>query len=156
MPSNLPEDTEGSAYHRRKTITGYRRETTTPINHRISKLHYPSKRWCELSHTTVSVHRPSVGTSGALPLLNEPPQVLCECYEQHLVPRAAQVGLLGWLVDRKITPHVPVWDKSARHDGTFSQHNRGFSDFALQLDDAEPGRMCHRVGPPDGIELVND
>ena len=30
------------------------------------------------------------------------------------------VRLLKWLVDRKITPHVPVWDKSARHDGTFS------------------------------------
>jgi hypothetical protein len=25
--------------------------------------------------------------------------------------------LLKWLVDRKITPHVPVWDKSARHHG---------------------------------------
>ena len=24
-------------------------------------------------------------------------------------------------MDRKITPHVPVWDKSARHDGTFSR-----------------------------------
>jgi transposase len=31
------------------------------------------------------------------------------------------VGLLKALVDRKITPHVPVWDKSARHDGTFSR-----------------------------------
>jgi transposase len=29
------------------------------------------------------------------------------------------VRLLKWLVDRKITPHVPVWDKSARPDGTF-------------------------------------
>jgi hypothetical protein len=29
--------------------------------------------------------------------------------------------LLKWLVDRKITPHVPVWDKSARPDGTFSR-----------------------------------
>src|SRR5262249_14304590 len=28
--------------------------------------------------------------------------------------------LLKWLVDRNITPHVPVWDKSARHDGIFS------------------------------------
>jgi hypothetical protein len=28
---------------------------------------------------------------------------------------------LKWLVDRKITPHVPVWDKSARADGTFSR-----------------------------------
>jgi hypothetical protein len=31
------------------------------------------------------------------------------------------VRLLKWLVDRKITPHVPVWDKSARSDGTFSR-----------------------------------
>jgi transposase len=31
------------------------------------------------------------------------------------------VRLLKWLIDRKITPHVPVWDKSARHDGTFSR-----------------------------------
>jgi transposase len=29
--------------------------------------------------------------------------------------------LLKWLVDRKITPHVPVWDRSARPDGTFSR-----------------------------------
>jgi len=31
------------------------------------------------------------------------------------------VRLLKWLVDRKITPHIPVWDKSARPDGTFSR-----------------------------------
>jgi transposase len=31
------------------------------------------------------------------------------------------VRLLKWLVDRKITPHVPVWDKSARPNGTFSR-----------------------------------
>jgi transposase len=31
------------------------------------------------------------------------------------------VRLLKWLVDRKITPHVPVWDKSARPDGSFSR-----------------------------------
>ncbi len=29
--------------------------------------------------------------------------------------------LLKWLMDRKIAPHVPVWDKSARTDGTFSR-----------------------------------
>src|SRR5271156_4802559 len=29
--------------------------------------------------------------------------------------------LLKGLVDRKIAPHVPVWDKSARTDGTFSR-----------------------------------
>src|ERR1700688_3795092 len=31
------------------------------------------------------------------------------------------VRLLKWLVDRSITPHIPVWDKSARPDGTFSR-----------------------------------
>ena len=31
------------------------------------------------------------------------------------------VRLLKWLVDRNITPHVPVWDRSARIDGTFSR-----------------------------------
>ena len=28
---------------------------------------------------------------------------------------------LGWLVDAKITPHIPVWDKGQRDDGTFSR-----------------------------------
>src|SRR4029079_17306706 len=32
---------------------------------------------------------------------------------------------LGWLVkEKRITPHIPVWDKSTRDDGTFSR-----SDF---------------------------
>src|SRR5246500_5262386 len=31
------------------------------------------------------------------------------------------VRLLKWLVDRQIAPHIPVWDKSARSDGTFSR-----------------------------------
>ncbi len=26
---------------------------------------------------------------------------------------------LGWLVDRKIAPHIPVFDKSGRSDGTW-------------------------------------
>jgi hypothetical protein len=29
--------------------------------------------------------------------------------------------MLGWLVGRDIDPHVPVWDKSTRKDGTFSR-----------------------------------
>lgn len=30
--------------------------------------------------------------------------------------------LLGWLVnDKKITPHIPVWDQSQRRDGSFSR-----------------------------------
>src|SRR3954468_5155368 len=31
---------------------------------------------------------------------------------------------LGWLIGAGITPHIPVWDKSTREDGTFSR-----SDF---------------------------
>jgi len=29
--------------------------------------------------------------------------------------------MLGWLVDRKIAPHIPVFDKSGRSDGTRSR-----------------------------------
>jgi transposase len=28
---------------------------------------------------------------------------------------------LGWLVKKRITPHIPLWDKSERDDGTFSR-----------------------------------
>jgi len=31
------------------------------------------------------------------------------------------VRLLKWLVDRHIAPHIPVWDKSTRSNGTFSR-----------------------------------
>ena len=31
------------------------------------------------------------------------------------------VRLLKWLVDRQIMPHIPVWDRSARSDGTYSR-----------------------------------
>ena len=30
-------------------------------------------------------------------------------------------AVLGWLVDRKIAPHIPVFDKSGRSDGTWSR-----------------------------------
>jgi transposase len=30
---------------------------------------------------------------------------------------------LGWLVSKRITPHIPVWDMSERDDGTFSRAN---------------------------------
>ena len=48
-----------------------------------------------------------------------------DCF--HLRPRRlagdtyGAVRLLKWLVDRNITPHIPVWDKSARSDDTFSR-----------------------------------
>jgi len=37
--------------------------------------------------------------------------------------------LLGWLVGRGIAPHVPVWDKGKRDDGSLSR-----DDFAFDLD----------------------
>jgi transposase len=37
--------------------------------------------------------------------------------------------LLGWLIEAGITPHIPVWDKSSRDDGTFSR-----ADFTFDSD----------------------
>jgi transposase len=34
--------------------------------------------------------------------------------------------LLGWLVGQRIAPHIPVWDKSQRQDGTFSRKDFRF------------------------------
>jgi transposase len=51
------------------------------------------------------------------------------------------VRLLKWLVDRKIAPHVPVWDRSARSDGTFSR-----DDFVF--DHERNVYIC-----PGGVEL---
>ena len=31
--------------------------------------------------------------------------------------------MLGWLVGQRIDPHIPVWDKSQRKDGTFSRED---------------------------------
>jgi transposase len=53
------------------------------------------------------------------------------------------VRLLKWLVDRNITPHVPVWDKSARPDGTFSR-----ADFVF--DQERNIYVC-----PGGAELTS-
>ena len=46
-------------------------------------------------------------------------------------------------MDREITPHVPVWDKSARHDGTFSR-----ADFVF--DQERNVYIC-----PGGAELTS-
>ena len=53
------------------------------------------------------------------------------------------VRLLKWLLDRKITPHVPVWDRSARSDGTFSR-----ADFVF--DHQRNIYLC-----PGGAELTS-
>ena len=38
-------------------------------------------------------------------------------------------GTLTWLMERGIEPHIPVWDKSSRTDGTFSR-----ADFTYKAD----------------------
>jgi hypothetical protein len=42
---------------------------------------------------------------------------------------------LGWLAQEKIAPHIPVWDKSTREDGTF-----GRADFVF--DPAQDQYTC--------------
>lgn len=37
--------------------------------------------------------------------------------------------MLGWLREQQIEPHIPVWDKARRDDGTFSR-----GDFSLDQD----------------------
>jgi transposase len=53
------------------------------------------------------------------------------------------VRLLKWLMDRSIAPHIPVWDKSARPDGSFSR-----ADFVF--DQARNIYVC-----PGGAELTS-
>ena len=54
------------------------------------------------------------------------------------------------LVDRKITSHVPVWDKSARHDGSFSRADfqvvEGFRDVRCRAIRCERPKNRKRKG----------
>ena len=55
------------------------------------------------------------------------------------------VRLLKWLVDRQITPHIPVWDKSARSDGTFSRADFVF-DQSRNIYICPNGKLLHTTG----------
>jgi transposase len=55
------------------------------------------------------------------------------------------VRLLKWLVDRQITPHIPVWDKSARSDGTFSRADFVF-DRSRNIYVCPNGKLLHTTG----------
>jgi transposase len=55
------------------------------------------------------------------------------------------VRLLKWLVDRHITPHIPVWDKSARSDGTFSRADFVF-DRSRNIYICPNGKLLHTTG----------
>lgn len=57
-------------------------------------------------------------------------------------PAYGTTSLLGWMVhDKGIAPHVPVWDKSERQDGSLSR-----SDFTY-----DPDEDCYRC--PNGVLL---
>ena len=45
-----------------------------------------------------------------------------DLHPERLIAEAAYVTgpFPGWLVDRKIAPHIPVFDKSGRNDGTWT------------------------------------
>jgi transposase len=55
------------------------------------------------------------------------------------------VRLLKWLVDRQILPHIPVWDKSARSDGTFSRADFAF-DRSRNVYVCPGGKLLHTTG----------
>jgi transposase len=55
------------------------------------------------------------------------------------------VRLLKWLVDRQIAPHIPVWDKSARSDGTFSRADFVF-DQSRNIYICPNGKLLHTTG----------
>src|SRR5262245_10549763 len=55
------------------------------------------------------------------------------------------VRLLKWLVDRNISPHIPVWDKSARSDGTFSRADFVF-DRSRNVYICPKGKLLHTTG----------
>jgi len=55
------------------------------------------------------------------------------------------VRLLKWLVDRQIAPHIPVWDKSARTDGTFSRADFVF-DRERNVYICPGGKLLHSTG----------
>ncbi len=54
--------------------------------------------------------------------------------------------MLGWLVEQKqIEPHIPVWDKSERHDGTLSRTDFTF-DAAQDRYDCPAGKHLTTTG----------
>lgn len=55
-------------------------------------------------------------------------------------------AMLGWLVaERDIAPHIPVWDKSKRTDGTFSREGFVYAP-RLTATPARTARCCRPTG----------
>jgi hypothetical protein len=78
---------------------------------------------------------------------------------KHLIADTAYgIGrFLGWLVkEKRITPHIPVWDKSQRDDGTFSRDDFAF-DKKRNLYVCPAGKALTttgRVNKEDGVRYV--
>ena len=53
--------------------------------------------------------------------------------------------MLGWLVERGISPHIPVWDKGKRDDGTLSRKDFAF-DAERDLYVCPPGSILKTTG----------
>src|ERR1700756_3056555 len=60
--------------------------------------------------------------------------------------------MLGWLVnERAIEPHIPVFDKSARDDGTFS---RGDFNYNQEADNVRASQAHPTPGPAQAERSV--
>ena len=57
----------------------------------------------------------------------------------------AQSGCSSGWVDHRIAPHIPVWDKSARSDGTFSRAEFVF-DRSRNVYICPKGGLLHTTG----------
>jgi hypothetical protein len=67
---------------------------------------------------------------------------------KHLIADMAYgaAPMLGWLVkDKKIAPHIPVWDKSERDDGTFGRSEFTF-DAAQNRYECPAGKLLKPCG----------
>ena len=58
--------------------------------------------------------------------------------------------LLGWLVEQNITPHIPVWDKSNRDDGTLSRADFSFDKEGDVYICPMGKRLARRLGVDEG------
>lgn len=69
---------------------------------------------------------------------------------QHLIGDTAYgtAAFLGWLVNEKnIAPHVPVWDKSGRHDGSLSRRDFTWNEQGNEYRCPE-GKLLRTTGSP--------
>jgi hypothetical protein len=64
------------------------------------------------------------------------------CSRRRCGPAYGTGKFLGWLIGKGITPHIPVWDMSAREDGTFSRADFTF-DKERNVYICPEGKLLH-------------